>query len=152
MGELGFRNMKNKIHFLTQSIKLTRLGSPAFDNVIAVLKEICQMGERSFHDSELQPWHPQITQGPKTRTSEEEGIPLSQEVDPNSTLGRMAGNMLMHMKDNVVSYFKAIIEEGKKKYIKARPQMFRAGDIVKVQCSMVFFKTKNGVARMKTVL
>ncbi len=50
-----------------------------------------------------------------TQNSEEEGIPLSQEVDLNSILGRMAGNTLMHTEDNVVSYFKAIIEEGKKR-------------------------------------
>ncbi len=58
--------MKDKIRFLMQSIKLTGLGSTAFDNAIAALKGICQMGERSFHDGELQPWNPQIAQGFKS--------------------------------------------------------------------------------------
>lgn len=38
------------------------------------------------------------------------------------------------------------------KYIKVKPQIFHVGNIGEVQCSMVFIKLKEGMARMKVIL
>ncbi|PBK89117.1 hypothetical protein ARMGADRAFT_936362, partial [Armillaria gallica] len=39
-----------------------------------------------------------------------------------------------------------------KRYMVAKPQTFRVGDIVKVQMSMVFVKDRRGLVKMKTIL
>ncbi len=54
-----WRNMKDKVCFLSQSVKVIRLGWESFGQTTAVLKEICQMGKREFKEEELQQWTPQ---------------------------------------------------------------------------------------------
>lgn len=38
------------------------------------------------------------------------------------------------------------------RYIKAKPQMFRVGDLIKAQCSVVFMKSRGTGIRIKVVL
>ncbi|KAK0436835.1 uncharacterized protein EV420DRAFT_1281031, partial [Desarmillaria tabescens] len=38
------------------------------------------------------------------------------------------------------------------RYVSAKLQIFRVGDIVEAQCLMVFLRTNKGTARMKMIL
>ncbi|PBK94445.1 hypothetical protein ARMGADRAFT_927746 [Armillaria gallica] len=159
--------MKDKACFLSQSVKVTGLGGESFGHSMAALKEICQTGERQFKEGKLQQWSPEYVQGfevvdvsnryfrLKVKSAEDTGIELVQEIDPNSILRGMANNMLIHMDDNVVHYYKATMDNGKNevsRYSKARPQIFRVGNVVEVQFSIAFIKARNTTTRMKLVL
>ncbi len=48
--------------------------------------------------------------------AEDTSIELAQEIDPNGVLNRMANNTLIHMDDNIMQYYKAAIENGKKQW------------------------------------
>ncbi|SJL05828.1 uncharacterized protein ARMOST_09164 [Armillaria ostoyae] len=156
--------MKDKLRFMTQKLTLTGLGSVRFKGSVEALKEIERTGEREFREGQLQGWMPTQVQGydaielanryfrPRGKDYHGEEHALSDEVDPKGILKRNAGSHLIHTKDNEVLYFRGIIEKGKKKYIKAKPQIFRIGDIVEAQCSIVFIKAKGGDIRMKLVL
>lgn len=50
----------------------------------------------------------------KRKMAEDTSIELAQEIDPNGVLNRMANNTLIHMDDNIMQYYKAAIENGKK--------------------------------------
>ncbi|KAK0439289.1 uncharacterized protein EV420DRAFT_1486386 [Desarmillaria tabescens] len=70
---------------------------------------------------------------------------MSVDVDPDGILERLAGNnFLVHTEDNEVSYFRGVIEGGKKKYVKAKPHMFKIGDVVEAQYSVIFTKCQGG--------
>ncbi|KAK0438271.1 hypothetical protein EV421DRAFT_1906806 [Armillaria borealis] len=90
---------------------------------------------------------------PISRKSEQEdGVPLMEDIDPNGVLARLAGVNLIHTEDNVVKYFRGMLDGKKKRYIPARPQVFRLGDIVEAQCLVVFVKSKGGGVKMKLIL
>ncbi|KAK0492680.1 hypothetical protein EDD18DRAFT_1108686 [Armillaria luteobubalina] len=159
------RNQKEKARFLSQTIHLTGLGSEGFEDVVNVIKVVQQMGEREFKEGEVEDWKPSVVQGytvvellnqyfrPRTASNEEESVPFSMDVDLEGILGRLMQHKLMHMDNNTVSYFKGEIDDrGKKRYTMAKPQIFRVGDIVEAQCSMVFLRSNNSVVRLKPVL
>ncbi|PBK86515.1 hypothetical protein ARMGADRAFT_940433, partial [Armillaria gallica] len=89
---------------------------------------------------------------PKAKMSDDNGIQIVQEIDPNRILHMMGNNTLIYMEDNVVQYCKRVTEDGKKQYTKVKLQIFRGGDIIEVQCSMVFITTINTLTRMNLVL
>ncbi|PBK59902.1 hypothetical protein ARMSODRAFT_1027029 [Armillaria solidipes] len=136
-------SMKDKVRFMSQAVTLTGLGSTRFEG------------------SE---WTPSMVQGydaielsnryfrPRGKDYRGEDLMLSPDVDPNGILRRVAGDNMVHTEDNEVSYFRGMIENGKKRYVKAKPQMFRIGDIVEAQCSVVFVKCKGAGIRMKVIL
>ncbi|KAK0434677.1 uncharacterized protein EV420DRAFT_1282447, partial [Desarmillaria tabescens] len=83
----------------------------------------------------------------------EEDMPFSPDVDPMGILAKIAQQKWVHTEDNEVGYFRGLIDEaGKKRYVMVKPQMLRIGDIVEAQCSMVFMKTNDGVAKTKLIL
>ncbi|KAK0500119.1 hypothetical protein EDD18DRAFT_1102303 [Armillaria luteobubalina] len=159
------RNQKEKARFLSQTIRLTGLGSKGFEDAVNAIKVVQQMGEQEFKEGELEDWKPSVVQGytivelsnryfrPHTASNEEESVPFSTDVDPEGILGRLMQHKLMHMDNNIVSYFKGEIDNrGKKRYTMAKPQIFRVGDIVEAQCSMVFLRSNNSAVRLKPVL
>ncbi|PBK65102.1 hypothetical protein ARMSODRAFT_978521 [Armillaria solidipes] len=151
----GALMQKEKTRFLSQSVQLVGLGSNMFDNVVAAIKEIQVMGEREFREGEMEEWKPTMAKEFVTvdLTNDEEGIPISQDVNPAGILAKMAQHRWIHTEDNVVRYYRGTLDdEGKKRYVPAKPQMFRVGDIVEVQCSLVFMKTNEGAVRMKLIL
>ncbi|KAK0450447.1 uncharacterized protein EV420DRAFT_1482935 [Desarmillaria tabescens] len=81
-----------------------------------------------------------------------EEIQISKDIDPKEILRILGGMNMMHTEDNEVSYFRRIINGGKKKYVKVKSQMFRIEDIVETQCLIVFVKCKGGGIRMKVIL
>ncbi|KAK0477528.1 hypothetical protein IW261DRAFT_1565805 [Armillaria novae-zelandiae] len=154
----------NKIRFLSQYIQLSGMGSTEFDNTIVALKGLQQLGEREFQEGEVKEWTQLTMQGqdtikflnhyfmPCSQTIEGDSIPFPIDVDPNGVLQRLAGMQWIHAEDNEVRYYRGVMNGGKKRYIVAKPQTFRVGDIVKVQTSMVFVKDKRGRVKMKTIL
>ncbi|KAK0457360.1 uncharacterized protein EV420DRAFT_1480831 [Desarmillaria tabescens] len=140
-----------------QSITLTGFNGKSFDDAICAIREIQCTGEREFHQGQLQEWLPVKLQGydavemsnryfrTRSKTERETGIPIRTDVDPK-------GNNLIHMEENVVKYYRGIMDAGKKKYMGAKPHMFRTGDIVEAQCSVVFVRCKGGSVKTKLVL
>ena len=45
--------------------------------------------------------------------SDDDGIQIAQEIDPNGILRRVGNNALIHTEDNVVQYYKRVTEDGK---------------------------------------
>ncbi len=52
---------------------------------------------------------------PTNTTNEDEGIPLSPDMDPARILSRMAQCRWVHMENNVVQYYRGMIKEGGRK-------------------------------------
>ncbi|KAK0493394.1 hypothetical protein EDD18DRAFT_1356832 [Armillaria luteobubalina] len=156
--------MRDKLKFLSQSIMLTGCGSDRFKQVVVNLKEMWDRGEREFRQGQLMEWAPAQVQGFNVielsnryfqrRTSastQGDGICISRDMDPNGILRRLAGDRLEHMEDNEVKYFRGIAGE-KKRYLETKPQAFRIGDIVEVQCSIVFVVCRGSDMKMKLIL
>ncbi|KAK0471418.1 hypothetical protein IW261DRAFT_1425226 [Armillaria novae-zelandiae] len=134
---------------------LTGLGCPAFDKVITTLQEIRLTGEREFKNGMLDKWTPLMYQGfpAFTEGGQYEVITFDKDVDPVGILQWLAKTDMAHTEDSVVQYFKANVDdEGKQRYQRARPQLFRIGDIVEVQCSIIIFKARGARHRMKLIL
>ncbi|KAK0433368.1 hypothetical protein EV421DRAFT_1741671 [Armillaria borealis] len=145
-------SMKDKVRFMSQVVTLTGLGSTRFKGSVEALKEIGRKGEREFRQGydaiELSNQYFRL----RGKDYRGEDLTLSPDVDPNGILRRVAGDNMVHTEDNEVSYFRGMIENGKKRYVKVKPQMFRIGDIVEAQCSVVFVKCKGAGIRMKVIL
>ncbi|SJL16900.1 uncharacterized protein ARMOST_20430 [Armillaria ostoyae] len=145
-------SMKDKVQFMSQAVTLMGLGSTRFKGSVEALREIGRKGEREFRQGydaiELSNQY----FCPRGKDYRGEDLTLSPDVDPNGILRRVAGDNMVHTEDNEVSYFRGMIENGKKRYVKAKPQMFRIGDIVEAQCSVVFVKCKGAGIRMKVIL
>ncbi|PBK69293.1 hypothetical protein ARMSODRAFT_843333, partial [Armillaria solidipes] len=150
--------------FLNQAVTITGLGSAMFRNAIESVKEVRSKAERDFWQGQLEDWKPDQFQGedvlelsnrffrPRRKSEQEDGVPLTEDIDPNGVLARLAGTNLIHTEDNVVKYFRGMLDGKKKRYIPARPQVFRLGDIVEAQCSVVFVKSKGGGVKTKLIL
>ncbi|KAK0433745.1 uncharacterized protein EV420DRAFT_1283049, partial [Desarmillaria tabescens] len=154
--------------FLSQSVQLVGLGSESFDDAMDAIRSMQVMGEREFRDGELEHWKPMSMKGldaielsnryfrPRNTTNNEEGVPFPNDVDPVGILAKMAQRKWIHTEDNEVRYYRGVMDErGKKRqarYVSAKPQIFRVGDIVEAQCSVMFLRTNEGMARMKMIL
>ncbi|KAK0432413.1 hypothetical protein EV421DRAFT_1910923 [Armillaria borealis] len=156
---------RDKVVTMAQSITVTGLGCHTFDDTIAMLQEIRLTVEREFKSGMLDKWNPTTYRGFPAFTlsnryfrtqrdgSQHEEVTFSKDVDPVGILQRLARNDLIHTEENEVQYFKSHVdEEGKRRYQRARPQLFRMGDIVEIQCSIIIVKGKGIKHRMKLVL
>ncbi|PBK86486.1 hypothetical protein ARMGADRAFT_1035376 [Armillaria gallica] len=74
------------------------------------------------------------------------------EMSWTGVLARLASTNMIHTEDNIVKYYWGMLDGRKKRYIPAKPQSFRLGDIAEVQCSVVFMKSKGGSVKMKLIL
>ncbi|KAK0505440.1 hypothetical protein EDD18DRAFT_1046825, partial [Armillaria luteobubalina] len=150
---------------LSQSITMTGLGCASFNNAIATLQEMKLTAEREFKHGILDKWTPSTYRGFPAFTlsnryfqtakegAQHEAIPFSDDVNPVGILQHLGKMDVVHTKDNVVQYFKAHTDdEGKCRFQQARPQLFRIGDVIEAQCSIIVFKTKGIKHRMKLVL
>ncbi|PBK92318.1 hypothetical protein ARMGADRAFT_1031192 [Armillaria gallica] len=150
------RMLKKKMRFLS---------SKSFDDAVSTIKVMQVMGEQEFKEGELKKWKPVAVRGfetvdlsnqyfrPRNSSNEDKGIPIAPDVDPSGILGRIVMRKWIHTEDNIVCYYREIVDEGgKKRYVEAKLQIFRVGDIVKAQCFMVFIKTNEDTARMKVIL
>ncbi|KAK0488260.1 hypothetical protein EDD18DRAFT_1359525 [Armillaria luteobubalina] len=151
---------RDKVIVLSQSITITGLGCASFDNVITMLQEIKLTTEREFKHSMLDKWTPSMYRGFPVFTlsnryfwtmkegTQHEAVPFSNDVDPVGILQWLGNTDVVHTKDNAIQYFKANTDDKGKH----RPQLFRIGDMVEAQCSIIVFKTKGIKHQMKLVL
>ncbi|PBK90621.1 hypothetical protein ARMGADRAFT_1032602 [Armillaria gallica] len=77
---------------------------------------------------------------------------LMEDIDPDKVLAQLAGANMIHTEDNIVKYYWGTLDGRKKRYIPMKQQSFRLGDIAKVQCSVVFMKSKGGSVKTKLIL
>ncbi|PBK76196.1 hypothetical protein ARMSODRAFT_1078394 [Armillaria solidipes] len=158
------RISKDEIRFLSQYVRISGMGSIAFEDTIIALKGIQQLGEREFQEGSLEEWTQFTVQGhdaiefsnryftPCSQAINGDSVRFPMDVDPNGVPQKMAGTQWIHAEDNEVRYYRGVIDIGKKRYMVAKPQTFRVGDIVEIQMSMVFVKDKRGLVKMKTIL
>ncbi|KAJ7747473.1 hypothetical protein B0H16DRAFT_1461953 [Mycena metata] len=69
-------------------------------------------------------------------------------LDPMGVLARLKSPNLIHAPENIVQYFKRVVEDensGKAKYISTVPGVFRVGDLVEIQLSFVAVQVSHKV-------
>ncbi|SJL08157.1 uncharacterized protein ARMOST_11520 [Armillaria ostoyae] len=158
-------SMRENTFMMAQSVTVMGLGCQSFEDTILTLQEIRLTAEREFKTGMLEKWNAGAYRGfPVFALSNryfctlkdgahQEEVPFSKDVDPVGILQRLARNDLIHTEENEVQYFKSSVDEdGKRRYQWAQPQLFRVGDIVEVQCSVIIVKGKGTKHRMKLVL
>ncbi|KAK0451983.1 uncharacterized protein EV420DRAFT_1645918 [Desarmillaria tabescens] len=135
---------------------ITRLRSDMFKKAIESMKGLRRNAERDFWERQLEDWKPEQITGDdaielsnryfrlRGRAEQENRVLLTDEIDPNGVLAHLAGINMIHMEDNMVKYFRGVID-GKKKW-------FRISDIVEAQCSIVFIKSIGGNIKTKLIL
>ncbi|KAF8220010.1 hypothetical protein L208DRAFT_1336227, partial [Tricholoma matsutake] len=157
-----------RIKYLHQSITLSGLGSPTFEQVILAAQEIYGHFDRQFTEGTLESWNnsPENSMAlnisnryltPQTEAGAQPSIPFFKGVDPRNILKNLSRGDLsqahIHTEDNQVQYF--VLHRGRAgecKYEECEPQQFRIGDIVQVQMSFVAVPIKGGMHKMLTVL
>ncbi|KAF9455479.1 hypothetical protein BDZ94DRAFT_1327548 [Collybia nuda] len=139
----------HRIAFLRQHVGLIGLGTPEFSTYTDKMLEVFQMISASMPEGYLQPWSPtqlnnhyQINAHSRYFTSEKEAknldaIPFSSLVDPTGVLGRMASRDFVHTIDNEVQYLIYTNRDGVSRYDPIDPAIFRTGDIVEIQFTVM---------------
>ncbi|PBK98154.1 hypothetical protein ARMGADRAFT_921188 [Armillaria gallica] len=156
--------MREQLRFLSQSIMITGFNSMTFDDTINAL-EIQHTGEWEFHQGQLLEWTPNQLQGYNmlelsnrylrswSKTKQETGIPINNDVDSKGVLTQLAGNTMIHTEENIVRYYRGILQTlTGTRYMMTKPHTFRTGDIIEAQFSIVFVKCKGNNMKMKMIL
>ncbi|TFK62689.1 hypothetical protein BDN72DRAFT_776823 [Pluteus cervinus] len=157
----------NKAHFMTQSVTLSGLGTPTFEESLSALTEMYTVFCRQFPEGRVLPLPTaescigiggSLTFSNRHFTKRAEGphmkaVPFSSLVDPKKYLTRMLSSTLIHTEENEVQYFTRYSDMGQNyKYLPAGPQQFRLGDIVEVQFSMVVYQMRTQYYVVKPML
>jgi len=110
---------------MRQSVMLTGLSSPAFDEAIASVFEIQDMFRRTAVDGTLEEWSPSTFQKhlsidvgnryftPYRHALQDQQIAFSTSVDPHNILSEATDDQFVHVEDNQVEYYEARKENGK---------------------------------------
>ena len=142
----------NQFKYLRQSVTLSGLGSPTFQNALMAVNEIYGHFDRQFSEDVLEPWScspidndnfPCISLSNRylTPASEAHGleaVPFHKGVDPKGILQSMAkGDGLMthvHTEDNQVQYFAMKKDiEGNTKSVKHFSRKFTTNFVLTTQ-------------------
>ncbi|KAJ7675874.1 hypothetical protein DFH06DRAFT_1318015 [Mycena polygramma] len=144
------------IHVLntSQQISLTGLSCASFDQAVNGLQQVDALFARYFQ-SDVQASRRAHDQSMVLNASNRFLTALADEpnalnikfqdgVDPMGRLGKFVGTEIVHTEDNVVNYFKREKDDktGKFSYCTATPDVFRIGDIVEIEASVMAFKNK----------
>ncbi|KAF8234249.1 hypothetical protein L208DRAFT_1262999, partial [Tricholoma matsutake] len=156
------------IKYLHQSIALSGLGSPTFEQVILAAQEIYGHFDCQFTEEILESWNDSpenLTMlnisncylTPLTEAGVQPSILFFKGVDPQNILKNLSrGNSSqahIHTEDNQVQYFMLCRgRAGECKYEECKPQQFHIGDIIQVQMSFVNIPIKGGMCKMLTIL
>ncbi|TFK57877.1 hypothetical protein BDN72DRAFT_730887, partial [Pluteus cervinus] len=156
-----------KAHLLQQAITLTGLGTETFESSIDALCKMHTIFSRQFPEGKLAPWQPVasawttgrglvLTNRYFTRRSEANtmpSVPFSEGIDPRGILKKMLNSRIIHTEENEVRYYTRYADMGNNfKYITSLPQIFRVGDLVEVQFSLVVYKMRNEEYVLKPML
>ncbi|TFK59403.1 hypothetical protein BDN72DRAFT_735144, partial [Pluteus cervinus] len=151
---------RNKCQFLQQNITLTGLGTSSFQESKTALNEMHAVFSRQFPEGRVSFWNaggPDIILSNRLFTSvmeagQLESVPFGENVDPKGILADMLGGALIHTEDNQVRYYQRLIHLTHHRYLPASPQIFRIGDIVEAQFSLVVYKMKGENYVLKPML
>lgn len=112
---------------MRQSVMLTGLSSPMFDNAIASVKDIQDMFRRTVVNGGLEEWTPSHFQEhvsidasnryftPRKYALQDQQIAFSTSVDSHNILSEAMGDQFVHLEENRVEYYEARKENGKTK-------------------------------------
>jgi hypothetical protein len=111
--------------YLRQSVMLTGLSSPKFNDAIQSIRTIEDMFRRQVVDGNLEMWVPSSFQGhpsidvnnryftPRQHALQDNHISFSPTIDPDNILTKAMGEDFVHTEDNEIEYYEARKEAGR---------------------------------------
>ncbi|KAM6491852.1 hypothetical protein JOM56_012711, partial [Amanita muscaria] len=146
--------------YLRQAVGLTGLGNPNFESSVKGLINIYAMFNRFVPADKLQAntsvdvygEHSAINCSNRYFSSRKDHpsskhIPFSKNVDPKGILTRAVGSVYFQTEDNVVQLLIEIYS-----YKPIPPVLFREGDVVEAQITMMLVPLKGGQFKLTAVL
>ncbi|TFK59504.1 hypothetical protein BDN72DRAFT_780625, partial [Pluteus cervinus] len=133
------------------------LGTATFEESLSAITQLYTVFSRHFPEGQICPWQPPLTSMTNTRglllsnrhfTRRTEGaqmqpIPFPIFVDPKGILANFVTPTLIHTEENEVKYFIRVADMARNyQYKPTTPTVFRVGDIVEVQFSLVVYKMR----------
>ena len=112
---------------MRQSVTLTGLSSPIFDEAITSVYEIQDMFRQTVVNVTMEEWVPSIFQKhvsidvgnryftPRKYALQDQQIEFGANVDPHNILSEAMGDQLVHVEENHVEYYEARKENGRTK-------------------------------------
>ena|ERR1700679_1321631 len=109
---------------MRQSVMLTGLSSPMFDEAIASVYEIQDMFRRTVVNGTMEEWAPSLFQDhvsidvgnryftPRKYALQDQQIAFSATIDPDNILSEAMGDQFVHVDENHVEYYEARKENG----------------------------------------
>lgn len=122
--ELTSSSQLNRLQYMRQSVMLTGLSSPKFDEAIASIYEIQDMFRRTAVEGTLEEWTPSIFQKhlsidignryftPRQHALQDQQIAFSPSIDPHNILSEAMGDQFVHVEENLVEYYEAHKKNG----------------------------------------
>jgi hypothetical protein len=117
----------NRRPYLRQSMMLTGLSSPKFNDAIQSIHAIEDIFRRQVAEGNMELWVPSAFQGhpsidvgnryftPRQHALQDRHISFSPAIDPDNILSEAMGEEFVHTEDNVVEYYEAHREAGRTK-------------------------------------
>ncbi|KAH6903575.1 hypothetical protein BKA70DRAFT_1227878 [Coprinopsis sp. MPI-PUGE-AT-0042] len=150
----GTQHVRN----LRQFVKLTGLGSLAFDEMQGQLNTVVQLFQDKLGHKSVVSTDEKLYEGDfaidcharfytdRAVAPQEKHIPFHPLVDPRSILEDLRGSNFIHGPDNDVQYLsRKVRDDGVIEYVDADPGGFREGDIVEVTVAIHCIPIKNGL-------
>ncbi|KAF7968166.1 hypothetical protein HWV62_31706 [Athelia sp. TMB] len=153
---LGSRiTANNEARFMKQSIRLTGFGCKQFQQAVNSAANLVAFMGQNMDDGSIEQWAPVRFQAWPAlefsnryfvhQNTEGDMVPVaySENMDPDGVLAEMAGEDWVHTADNQVSFYKRdAVSDEKPRFVPFDPSMFKKGDLVEVQFSMVAVKQR----------
>ncbi|KAH6911642.1 hypothetical protein BKA70DRAFT_1423401 [Coprinopsis sp. MPI-PUGE-AT-0042] len=150
--------------FIRQNVKITGFGEAQFTKALTELEAVHLKMSNCFPDGRLENFQPAMFGSHfaieantryfthrNTVSADVQQVDFLEGVDPEGSLGRLMGEDFVHTEDNRVEYFQINVDlDGKERYLRVSPSIFRIGDIVEAALAFVCVPLKNG--RMKAVI
>ena len=115
-----FDRQPNRRMYIRQSVMLTDLSSPKFDDALASTHAIEDIFKQIVADGIMEPWVPSTFQGhvsidianryftPRQQALQHDHqVPFSMVVDPDRILSMAMGDEFIHTEENEVEYYEA---------------------------------------------
>ncbi|KAF7979060.1 hypothetical protein HWV62_43543 [Athelia sp. TMB] len=157
------RGEPGQVRYMKQSFTLNGFNSPVFCMAVDGAFNIAEFLSRK--DSDMVQWAPGTMGGELTmevsnrlfvkqdENKQHESVPIDLSVNPYGSLARLAGQHYVHTEDCVVRYFtRDENRDGTISYNTSGSGLFKPGDIVEAQCSVIVIPTRNGPHKMKLIL
>jgi hypothetical protein len=167
---------------MRQSVMLTGLSSPKFDEAVTSVYEIQDMFRRTAVDGTMEEWTPSIFQKhlsidignryftPRQYALQDQQIAFSPSIDPHNILTKAMGDQFVHVEENHVEYYEARKESGRTRWAlnierssifsmntlyrhyEITPNAIRVGDVVEAQISFAVIRLKGQRQKMIIIL